>query len=66
MNLVVFVLFADFREKERAARRRQMPIQDRAAYAVGSAFVSGNKFARSAIVGYAFVLHLIAFVVLAG
>lgn len=61
-----FIELADFRVREKEARRRKMPIQDRAAYAVGSAFISGNKIARSAIVVYALVLHFIAFIVLAG
>ena len=58
--------FNDFRAREREARRRKLPIHDRAAYAVGSAFVSGSKIARSAIVIYALALHFIAFIVIAG
>jgi len=58
--------FNDFRAKEREARRRRMPLQDRAAFAVGSALVSGNKVARSAIVVYALALHFVAFLVLVG
>ena len=56
----------DFRSREREARRKALPLQDRAAMAVGSALVSGSRVAKSAIVVYALVLHLIAFVVLAG
>ncbi|KAG7667197.1 putative Protein CASP [Nannochloris sp. 'desiccata'] len=56
----------DFRSREREARRKAMPIQDRAAVALGSALVGGSKIAKSAIMVYAFVLHMVAFVVLAG
>jgi homeobox protein cut-like len=56
----------DFRSREREARRRAMPIQDRAAVALGSALVGGSKVAKSAIMVYAFVLHMVAFIVLAG
>ena len=56
----------DFRSREREARRRAMPLQERAAFAVSSALVGGNKIARSAILLYALALHMIAFVVLAG
>lgn len=56
----------DFRSREREARRRAMPIHDRAAVALGSALVGGSKIAKSAIMVYAFVLHMVAFIVLAG
>ena len=56
----------DFRSREREARRKAMPIQDRAAVALGSALVGGSKIAKSAIMVYAFVLHMVAFIVLAG
>ena len=58
--------FTDFRTREKEARRRKLPIHDRAAYALGSAFVSGNRIAKSAMVIYALALHLIAFIVIAG
>lgn len=58
--------FTDFKTREKEARRRKLPIHDRAAYAVGSAFVSGSKIARSAIITYVFVLHFVAFIVIAG
>jgi homeobox protein cut-like len=58
--------FTDFRTREKEARRRKLPIHDRAAYALGSAFVSGNRIAKSAIVIYALALHFIAFIVIAG
>jgi homeobox protein cut-like len=58
--------FSDFRARELQARRRQMPLQDRAAFAVGSALVGGSRAARSAIVIYALALHFVAFLVLAG
>ncbi len=56
----------DFRSREKELRRKAMPLQDRAAVALGSALVGGNKIAKSAIVVYAFVLHMVAFIVLAG
>lgn len=56
----------DFRSREREARRKALPLQDRAAMALGSALVSGSRVAKSAIVVYALALHLIAFLVLAG
>ena len=58
--------FTDFKAREKEARRRKLPIHDRAAFAVGSAFVSGSKIARSAIITYVFVLHFVAFIVIAG
>ena len=58
--------FTDFKAREKEARRRKLPIHDRAAYAVGSAFVSGSKIARSAIITYVFALHFVAFIVIAG
>ena len=57
---------SDFRTREREARKRAMSLQDRAAMALGSALVSGSRVAKSAIIVYAFVLHLIAFIVIAG
>ncbi len=56
----------DFRSREREARRKAMPLQDRAAVALGSALVGGSKIAKSAIMVYAFLLHMVAFIVLAG
>lgn len=56
----------DFRRREREARRKAMPLQDRAAVAVGSALVSGGRLTKSMIIVYAFALHLMAFIVLAG
>ena len=56
----------DFRSRELEARRRALPIQDRAAMVLGSTLVSGSRVAKSAIVIYALALHLVAFLVLAG
>jgi homeobox protein cut-like len=57
---------SDFRKREREARQRALPLQDRAAVAVGSALVTGSRAARSAIMVYAVALHMMAFIVLAG
>ncbi|PRW51060.1 CASP-like [Chlorella sorokiniana] len=56
--------FADFKAKEREARRKQLPLQDRAMYAVGS-LISGNSAARSVIFFYLLVLHAVIFLILA-
>ncbi|KAL4425119.1 hypothetical protein ABPG77_008224 [Micractinium sp. CCAP 211/92] len=56
--------FADFKAKEREARRKQLPLQDKAMYAVGS-LISGNSVARTAIFFYALALHAVIFLILA-
>ena len=56
----------DFRSRDLEARRRALPIQDRAAMVLGSTLVSGSRVAKSAIVIYALALHMVAFLVLAG
>ncbi|KAI3427262.1 hypothetical protein D9Q98_007195 [Chlorella vulgaris] len=56
--------FADFKAKEREARRKQLPIQDKAMYGVAN-LISGNSVARSAIFFYALALHAVIFLILA-
>ena len=57
--------FSDFQAREREARRKGMPLQDRAAYALSSA-LSGNKTARTIILVYALLLHFGVFLLMAG
>ncbi|PSC73915.1 Transcription factor CCAAT displacement CDP1 [Micractinium conductrix] len=56
--------FADFKAREREARRKQLPLQDKAMLAVGS-LISGSGAARTAIFCYAMALHAVIFFILA-
>jgi homeobox protein cut-like len=56
----------DFRAREREARRAALPAHDRAAFALSSALVGGSRATRAALAVYAFLLHAVAFAVLAG
>ena len=57
--------FSDFREREKEARRRQLPMQDRFALLLGK-LVAGSAATRTVIFLYLLVLHVGVFLVLAG
>lgn len=55
---------ADFKAREKEARRRQLPLQDKAMLML-TGVITSNQAARTAIFCYALLLHCVIFLVLA-
>eukprot|EP00887_Chlorella_sp_A99_P007147 scaffold2.g7147.t1 len=56
--------FADFRAREREARRKQLPLQDKAMLGL-TTVITSSRGARTAVFCYALLLHFVIFLVLA-